>query len=181
MLGWLYHRMIRRLETRYGYDASYLHEMTDASPRAFRRFVRAQTALRMRGAAPPGAWFGAMLAATLHEDCGPCTQLVADMALEAGVAPDAVHALLAGGPADPDAQLGFDFAAAFCKGHRVAADLRAEVERRWGKETVMALALTAAGARSYPLVKRALGHAAACTRIRLPHGEVVVAQPLEAA
>lgn len=181
MLGWLYHRMIRRLETRYGYDASYLHEMTDASPQAFRRFIRAQTALRMRGRAPRDAWFGAMLAATLHEDCGPCTQIVADAALEAGVAPATLHALLAGEPTRPSAQLGFDFAAAFCKGHPVAAELRAEVERRWGRETVMALALTAAGARNYPLVKRALGHAAACTRIRLPDGAVVVAQPLEAA
>ena len=76
MLTWLYLKAVQRMEARYGYDAAYLRDLAEASPTAFRRFARAQMALRHR-AAPLPAWFGAQLAATLHEDCGPCVQIVA--------------------------------------------------------------------------------------------------------
>ena len=180
MLTWLYLKAVQRMEARYGYDAAYLRDLAEASPTAFRRFARAQMALRHR-AAPLPAWFGAQLAATLHEDCGPCVQIVVDMAVEAGVDPALLRALLSGASTNDEARLGFDYAAAVCAGDLAADALRAAIERRWGRPALASLALAMAGARNYPLMKRALGHAHACVKIRLAGQDVAVARESEAA
>ena len=47
-----------------------------------------------REAVPIDASFAAKIVGALAEDCGPCTQLVVDMALEAGMAKDQIEAVL---------------------------------------------------------------------------------------
>ncbi|HJW42520.1 MAG TPA: hypothetical protein VJ476_14990 [Rhizomicrobium sp.] len=39
MLKWYFHHYVRAAERRYGYDASYLHEMADTSLSATVRFM----------------------------------------------------------------------------------------------------------------------------------------------
>ena len=46
---------------------------------------------------PVEASFSAKLTGAMAEDCGPCTQLCVDMALEAGMSKDQIEAVLRSG------------------------------------------------------------------------------------
>src|SRR5467141_2043982 len=96
MLRWLIKRRIAAFERAYRYDMSAVREILDADLGAFRRFAALQGFARYRRDVPPAAWYAAGITTTLAEDCGPCTQLVVDMAERDGVAPDVLRAILAG-------------------------------------------------------------------------------------
>ena len=69
--------------------------MLDQAPTAFFKFARIFGIARYHGVVPADAMFAAKITGALHEDCGPCTQLVVDMALEAGMPSDQIEHLLA--------------------------------------------------------------------------------------
>ncbi|MBV8975997.1 MAG: hypothetical protein JO261_00375 [Alphaproteobacteria bacterium] len=181
MIKYLLHRIVARMERRYDYDATYLHELVDISPSAARRYVKAQTAGRWQGPAPRDAWHAAAIGGALVEDCGPCVQIASDIALEAGMPPATIAALLSGAATDPDAQLGFDYARALLAGGERFEELRDAVQKRFGKQGLVALSMMAMYARNFPVLKRALGHAKACRKVRVGSAEVAVAQELKAA
>lgn len=112
MLGWLVRRRIAAIERAFDYDMSYARDIYDASPRAFFRFSKILGISSYREDAPKEAWYAAKLAASLSEDCGPCTQLVVKMAERDGMSPAAIRAVLFGDEAamPPDTALGFRFA-----------------------------------------------------------------------
>src|ERR687897_1465809 len=99
MLKWLMHRGIGTFERRWNYDASYVHEIIEASPRAAWMFSRAAAIGKYRKDVPLAAWAAAGITAVRHEDCGPCTQLGVAMAERAGVRPDVLRAVLGNDPA----------------------------------------------------------------------------------
>ncbi len=182
MLKWFIHRYVRRMEQHYGYDATYMHEMADASTAAFRRFVKMQMAGgTWRGGAPRDAWCAAGIAGALVEDCGPCVQISSDMAMEAGMSGAVIAALLRGAPTAADAQLGFDYGRALLLASENLDALRERIERQWGKTALLALSLRAMSARNYPVLKRALGHAKTCQRVRIGADEIAVDPVLKAA
>lgn len=181
MLGWLYHAMLRRMEKRYSYDATYLHEVADAAPAGFRRFMKMQMAGRWMGQAPRNAMYAASVGAALHEDCGPCVQITTDMAIEAGVPAETIAALLSGQPAAEDAQLGFDYARALLAGDTALDPLRDRAKARWGEKGVIALSLFVMAGRNFPVLKRAMGHARTCQKVRVGTSEIAVAPALKAA
>lgn len=182
MLKNLLHRYIRGFEKRYGYDASYMHDMTDISTAAFNRFAIVQMAGgRWRGDAPRDPWHAAGIAGALVEDCGPCVQIASDIAIDGGMPPAIIAALLAGTPTDANAQLGFDYGRALLHGSENLDDLREAVTQKWGKAALLAISLHAMTARNFPVIKRALGHARTCQRVRVGKDEVVVNQMLKAA
>jgi len=175
MLKGFLHRYTRGFERRYGYDAIYMHEMTDMSTAGFIRFAIMQLAGgTWRGDAPRDVWCAAGIAGALVEDCGPCVQIACDMAMEAGMPGAVIAALLAGQATDPDAQLGFDYGRALLHGSANLDDLRAAIETKWGKVTLLAISLRAMTARNFPVLKRALGHAKACRKVRIGSEDVVV-------
>jgi ubiquinone/menaquinone biosynthesis C-methylase UbiE len=88
-----------RLRTSVDYDASYLHEIVEASPRAAWMFSRAAAIGKYRKDVPVAAWTAAAIAAVRHEDCGPCTQLGVSMAERAGVDAKVLRAVLTEDPA----------------------------------------------------------------------------------
>lgn len=181
MLRFLMHKFVGRVERRYDYDATYLHELTDISESAARRYFRAQTIGRWQGPAPRDAWHAAAIGAALVEDCGPCVQIATDIAVEAGMPGATIKALLCGEPADADAKLGFDYARALLTASADFENLREAVETRFGKQTLVALTMMAMYSRNFPVLKRALGHAKTCQRVRVGDGEIAVAQALKAA
>jgi hypothetical protein len=161
------HRRIAALERAWGYDASYLHDVTDASPPAFVKFAMFQWMASHRERVPRDAWFAARIAAALCEDCGPCTQLVVNMALRDGMTPEAIASLLRGDleQAGGDAELGFRYGIAVANGTNDASQLCADAEARYGKRGLVSLAFAVASSRVYPTIKRGLGHGMACSRI----------------
>ena len=167
MLRTILKGQIDAFERRYGYDASYMRDLLDASPWALVRFIFVTQLGRQRGA-PPAATAAAGIVATMHEDCGPCTQIGVDLALEKGVSPEILRAILAGDEAGmgADARLGYAFArASIVRDLETADPLRDEIVRRWGKRGLVAIGLSLMTSRMYPTLKYALGHGHTCQSV----------------
>jgi hypothetical protein len=182
MIKWFIHRYIRNLERRYDYDGTYMHELADISTTAFRRFAKMQMAGgQWRGDSPKDAWFAAGIAGALVEDCGPCVQIASDMAVEGGMPAESICTLLSGARTNSDAQLGFDYGRALLRGGDNLEALREEIEAKWGKKALIALSLRAMSGRNFPVLKRAMGHATTCQRVRIGNSEIAVNPTLKAA
>lgn len=167
MLKWLMKRRITAFERQWDYDASYLHDLLDVSPRALWMFSRAAGIDKFRKNVPLAAWTAAALTAVRHEDCGPCTQLGVTMAEREGVKPEVLRAILAEDPAamPEDVALAWRFTRAALDHDPSADRYREEIEKQWGRAAVVSLAFAMVAARTYPTVKYALGHGQACTRL----------------
>jgi hypothetical protein len=167
MLKWMIHRRLRRFEKAHGYDGSYMHEVLDLDLGAFLKFGRAIALGSYRKDVPADGYFAAVLTASMHADCGPCTQLGVGFALQAGVPAPAVAAIIAGDEAamTSEVALGFRFARALLAHAPEANELREEIVRRWGPRAVLALTFGIMAAQMYPALKYALGHGQACTRV----------------
>src|SRR5262249_32669582 len=87
MIKLLLRRAIDKFERDWNYDASYMRDMIDASPRAAWLFSRVTALGQFRLDLPIQVWCAAGITAVRHEDCGPCTQLGVTMAERAGVSP----------------------------------------------------------------------------------------------
>src|SRR5690348_9297690 len=75
MLKSLLHRYVRTFERNFGYDASYMHDVIDASPSALLKFSFVQFMAQHRQEVSADAWHAAHVAGALSEDCGPCVQI----------------------------------------------------------------------------------------------------------
>ena len=169
-------RRLDAFERDFSYDVSYMREILEASPKAFRAFLGVMRLSRHHEGAPLEALYGAGLTAVMAEDCGPCAQLAVTMAERAGVAPAVLRAIAAGDvdALPPDAAIGVRFARAVLAHAPEADELRAEIVARWGKPAAITLAFAITASRLYPTVKYALGHGHACRRLRVGGADVAV-------
>ena len=172
MIRFVLKRMLAKFESDNDYDATYVREITDVWPGAGLRYLALSAVSQLKGPAPE-IWAGALLASTLDGDCGPCAQLVAGFALQAGVPKDRIAACLSREfSAAGDAGLGFRFAEASIADLPEANALRDEIRAIHGDKAVIAASYAAASGRAYPVMKRALGHGKECRQITLggiPH------------
>ncbi len=167
MLRALLSRQIDRMERQFGYDASYMRDMLRISPGCFMKFGML-TQLVDRKAAPAALLAAAGIAATLLEDCGPCTQIAVDMAAAGGLDPDILRGIVAGNveAMGEVAALGWRFAQASMARDMATADpLRDEIVGRWGEKGLLAVSLAITTGRMYPTVKYAMGYGKACSRV----------------
>lgn len=167
MFKWLMHKGIAAFERQWKYDASYVHEIIDADPRAAWMFQRSVGLGKYRKDVPADALFAAGITAVRNEDCGPCTQLGVSMAEKSGVDPKVLRAVLTENPQmmPPDVALAWRFTRATLDHDPAADKYREEIIKRWGPKAVVSLAFAIVTARMYPTVKYAMGHGKACTRI----------------
>ena len=167
MIGWALRRAIGKFERQWNYDASYMRDLIDASPRAAWLFSRVTALGQFRRDVPIDVWCAAGLTAIRHEDCGPCTQLGVTMAERAGVSPAVLRAVLADNPdaMPPDVALAWKFARATLAHDAAADEYREAIVNRWGKRALVSLAFAITASRIYPTVKYALGYGKACTRL----------------
>jgi hypothetical protein len=158
---------VNRFEREWNYDASYLRELIDASPRAAWLFSRAAALGQFRRDIPLAPWFAAGITAVRHEDCGPCTQLAVTMAERSGVSPAVLRAVLADNPAamPDDVALVWRFTRATLAHEAAADEYRDAIVKRWGRRGLVSVAFAITAARIYPTVKYALGHGKACMRV----------------
>jgi hypothetical protein len=183
MLKFFFTRYLDRFERRWGYDASYMHEVLAVSPWSFLKYSLGSKAADF-GAAPFEVMLAVGLYGTLAEDCGPCTQIGVDMATAAGADPAMIRAILAGDEAamGETAALGWRFARASLARDMEACDpLRDEIVRRWGRKGLVAIGLNLTSVRMYPTLKYALGHGKTCSKVVVAGVAAPVAQmPLAA-
>jgi hypothetical protein len=167
MIKWALRRWLDKFERDWNYDASYMREMVDASPRAAWLFSRVTALGQFRRDLPIEAWCAAGITAVRQEDCGPCTQLAVTMAERAGVSSAVLRAMLADDPAamPPDVALVWRFTRATLAHDAAADDYREVIVERWGPRALISLAFAITAARIYPTVKYALGHGKACMRV----------------
>ena len=182
MIRWLIERQLAAFERRWHYPMDYARTLLRASRGGFWRFARVMPLAAWRDGVPLAAWHAAKLVAVRAEDCGPCTQLVADMAHADGVPAALLRAVLLGDPAetqalDADAALAAHFARCWATGSPGLADARDAVRRRFGERGLASLALAMSGARLFPMIKSALGHGEACRRVQVG-GEALAPTPL---
>src|SRR5215208_2916631 len=98
MIRWVLRAAIAKFERQWNYDASYMRDIIDASPRAAWLFARVTALGQFRRDVPIDAWCAAGITAVRQEDCGPCTQLGVMMAERAGVSPAVLRAMLSDDP-----------------------------------------------------------------------------------
>src|SRR5262245_61855515 len=184
MIKWMLHKAIDKFERTWKYDASYMRDMINASPRAAWLFSRAAALGQFRRDVPLEPWFAAGITAVRHEDCGPCTQLGIKMAERAGVSEAVLRAVLTDNPEamPPDVILVWRFTRATLAHDPVADEYRDAIVKRWGRLGLLSLAFAITASRIYPTVKYALGHGKACMRIlvgstpvQMDHGRVPAA------
>ena len=169
-------RMLRSFSRRYGYDSSYAEKVLNAAPAAFFKFAPLMKAAEHREVTPVEAAFAAKITGALAEDCGPCTQLTVDMALEAGMSKDQIEAVLRRdlSAMSPDTTLGFRFADAVIRHSTDLDDRREAVRARWGEKGVIELAMGLQLGRMFPMLKLALGYAKECRRVTVGSDQVDV-------
>ncbi|MEW9918569.1 hypothetical protein AB2B41_03070 [Marimonas sp. MJW-29] len=176
MIARLLRRSVRRFAARHDYDASYMLHVVDTSTSAGVRLAALPFFTQFTGPrGSGGVWAGAVLASTLEGDCGPCVQLVLDMAIEKGVPADLLALCIEGRAKEAgEVGLGFRFAEAAIADAPELDTLRAEIEARHGAEAVVAASFASAGGRIYPVMKRGLGFGKSCRRLRIGEREIGV-------
>ncbi len=181
MLKAIARNRIRAFSNRYDYDASYMEAVLDASPAVFFKFVKLVDAASHRESAPIDAYYAAKMAGARAEDCGPCTQLTVNMALEAGMGRDQIQAVLRRDyvAMNEDTVLAFRFAQAVINRTSNENELREAVRTALGDKGVIDLTLSLQLGRMFPMVKAGLGFARQCRRVTVGDTLVEVA-PLAA-
>ncbi|HET7889872.1 MAG TPA: hypothetical protein VFL62_26870 [Bradyrhizobium sp.] len=176
MRSWFARRLLRRYSQRYGYDTGYLEMLLKVSPAAFFKFAPLMKASRHREVVPIEASFAAGLTGAKGEDCGPCAQLVVDMALEAGVARDQIEAVVRRDvrAMNDDVVLAFRFADAIVRRSDDEDEHRDAVRAQWGQKGVIDLSFALQMGRMFPMMKTALGYAKECRRISVDGKQIDV-------
>jgi hypothetical protein len=167
MIRWLLRRQLAAFERKWNYDVGCMREILDADPRALWIFSKVAGIGEYHRDVPLDAYYAAKITGTMAEDCGPCTQLVVDMAERAGVSAQTLRAIIARDFAamPVEAVLAVRFTDATLRHASEADELREEITRRWGKRALISLAFAITTARIHPTVKYALGHGRSCMRI----------------
>lgn len=175
MMRFLAGRILDAFARRHDYDVAYMRALLDASPSAFRKFGKVSALSGHREAVPVEASHAARLVGVLAEDCGPCTQLVADMARGEGMPDDQIVAVLSGNEAvmTGPVTLAFRFARAMIENAPELGVLREDVRRQWGDKGVVDLTFAAQMTRIYPMVKAGLGFAVSCRQVKVGSNAVV--------
>ena len=166
-------------ERRYQYDMSYLRQVLKIRLRAFLAFAPVTKLSSYRDGLPVDAWYAAKLAATLHEDCGPCTQLVVRMAEEAGVSHTVLRSILKRDfeQLNASAALGLRYAEGVLTNAPGLDSLRDEVRNQWGDRGLVSLAFGITASRLFPTLKRALGYAQHCSTLGVDGEPIAFTRP----
>lgn len=158
-----------RFAQRYNYDTAYMSHIVDTSTAAGLRLSTLPLYSQFRG--PKQArdvWAGAMLGSTQEGDCGPCVQLVVDMALESNVPAKLIVSCLEGNAGGAgDVGLGYRFAQAAIADTPDLAELRETIEERFGATALIAASFAASSGRIFPVLKRGLGHGQTCQSVQI--------------
>lgn len=169
MLGFIVKRKLRAKEKELGASMDYAVEMYDTAPDAFWAFSKIMAAAEYRSKIPPAPYHVARLVATRHADCGPCVQIVVNVAKKDGVEPAVLKAALGGRVEELPESLRdvYRFAQAVVTQNGEDEPYRERLKQVFGAEAVVELALAIAMCQVFPTLKRGLGHAKSCSVVKV--------------
>jgi len=167
MIRYVFNKILLAMESRYDYDVRYMQDILKTDIKAFLKFMGFQTMSSHSGNVPAAPLFAAKIRAIIWDDCGPCTQLVVNMALEAKVSPDIVSAIIERelNKLPEDIALVVRFTELVLAHNPEADELREKILGLWGSEGLIAIAYGISSSRVYPALKYTLGYGNACSRI----------------
>lgn len=169
MFRYFLKRALNSTLDRYNYDYQYMEDILDADIKAFVKFLGFQTMASHSRHIPAEALYAARLRAVIWEDCGPCTQLIVDMALDAKVSEGTLHAIIKKDFTNLPEELTLvvEFTDYVLAHDPRANDLRAQIISRWGQKALVTLSYGISASRVYPTIKYVLGYGNTCHRIQL--------------
>lgn len=169
MIRYALNKMLLAMKRRYDYDVRYQQDILKADLGAFLKFMGLQAMSAHAGNLPAGPLFAARLRAIIWDDCGPCTQLVVNMALEAKLDADIVRAIIERdmNSLPEEIALVLRFTELVLAHDPEADDLREDIRARWGEGGLIAIGFAIGSYRVYPALKYALGYGKSCSRVQV--------------
>ena len=167
MIRYMFNKTLLSMQRRYDYDVTYMQDILKTDLKAFLKFMGFQTMSSHAGNLPAGPLFAARIRAIIWDDCGPCTQLVVNMALEAKLDPGIVRAIIDGDWTSLPEEIALvaQFTELVLAHDPEADDLREKILALWGAEGLIAIGYGISSSRVYPALKYTLGYGKACSRI----------------
>ena len=178
MLRWFLGVMLNESKKTIGdVDMEFAEHLRQVAPRRLMRFSMIKVIEGRRKFVPPSPFHAAGLAAAMVEDCGPCVQIHINLGLKDGVPEAQLQALVQRRLAavDDDTALAFRYGEAVARSD-VADDYRDAIRAKWGEQGLIELAFAIATARFYPGLKRGLGYAQHCEKVRIGSVETFTAK-----
>ena len=169
MIRYMFNKMLLNMQNRYDYDVGYMQDILQIDLKAFFKYMGFLGMSSHTGNLPAAPMYAAKLRAIIWDDCGPCTQLVVDMALEAKVPEEIVQAIV-----DRDlyklpqeVALVARFTELVLAHDPEADDLREKILGLWGEQGLITIAYSISSSRVYPALKYAMGYGKACSRVQV--------------
>ena len=168
MINMLINKKLDSVEKELGVPVDEARYMAEHNLRAFYAFSKVQDFANLRRVLPAEMYYMAKIAAYRQEDCGSCLQIAVNQARKAGLAPAAIQAAVDRnlGALSPDARIIFRFAESQVN-REDDPDARAQIIQRFGHDGLIELALALTSARMFPTMKRVLGYAVSCSRVKV--------------
>jgi hypothetical protein len=153
-----------RFGQHYKYDVSYLEELAETYPAKALRYMLLSLYSGHRPSASKEAYFAAKITAAHMADCGPCTNLAMEMALEAGIDKIQLQAIVLDDDKTmtPDILLGYNYARAVVKNTPSLALYIRDITVQFGKRGLWDMSSAVAMGGFFPTLKRGLGEAKSC-------------------
>lgn len=169
MIRWLLTWMLREGRKSIGdVEIDFAYRLRDVAPGRLFRLSFIKVVEGSRRHCPPDLYHAAALAAAMVEDCGPCVQIHVNMGLKDGVAAQTFQDLVQRrlDAIAPDAAMGFRYGDAVARGDDATA-YREAIVAQWSEKALIELAFAVATARFYPALKRGMGYAHACEKVKV--------------
>lgn len=168
MLRWFLNRRLNRAEKQLGVPIDETRYLLRHSIKALSAYAALNKLARYHGPLPADVYCTAKIAAYRQQDCGSCLQIAVNMARNAGVPKALIHKLLAGWLEELPEALRDVYRFAEEQANRVDnPELRERLRERYGDQGLIAIALAITSAGTFPTLKRALGYAVSCSRIKV--------------
>ncbi len=169
MLRPLIYWRLDSFERQLGESLDYIRFMVRTSLRAFFAFSKIMKFSAYRRVLPVDAASVAHIVAGRDEDCGTCVQISINMARQVGVPAQTIQAVMDRDVDSLREDLAdvYRFTEAVVEKTGAEDELRERIRGRYGDEGLIELAMAIAGARVFPVTKRALGYAKSCSLVEL--------------
>ncbi|MCJ8345956.1 hypothetical protein MJH12_10475 [bacterium] len=149
---------LKEFSKHYDYDCNYLEDILETSSTSFEKYENFLPMSYHREQSKVEIYFTCKLASMKSLDCGPCLELTAKMAAEAGMDSNLIKLCLGQSEQLPlDLKEIYDYSQSVLKNEGLSEDIYRGLQEEHGKEVMVELALAIVSAQVFPTLKRAMG------------------------
>lgn len=166
MLTYFAKKSLNTFAKKYDCDMDYMIELAEIYPAKFLRFGLANAFIQHFSVVPKELYFAVRVTASHIADCGTCTQMAINIAIEAGVERQQLANLILGDVENmnKDTLLGYEYAHAIARNDLDLMDIIDHIKIEYGKKGLWDVANAYNFGEFYPKLKRGLGEAVSCRR-----------------